>query len=64
MYSHTVTAVFVSHPKLLASGEGYFVAITSDIPLKPPARRLEVILWKKTLDGGAGELYLWNIFPL
>jgi hypothetical protein len=63
MYSHTATAVIVSRPKVLASGEGYFVAITSDIPVKLPAR-LEVILRKKTLGGGAEELYLWNIFPL
>lgn len=47
IYSHTATAVIASHPNVLASGEGYFVAITSDIPVKLPARRLEVILWKK-----------------
>jgi hypothetical protein len=45
MYSHNVSVVFVSHPKVLASGESYFVAITSDIPVKLPARGLEVILW-------------------
>ena len=54
----------VNQPRILASEEGYFVAIITDIPTKLPARGLEVILRKKkTLDGGAEELCLWNIFP-
>jgi len=44
MYSHTATAVIASHSKVLASGEGYFVAITFDIPVELPSGRLEVIL--------------------
>jgi hypothetical protein len=44
--SHNATAVFVSHPKVLASGKCYFVTITSDIPVKLPPRLLEAILWK------------------